>query len=282
MLKLQDFNFKTTYDTYVIAEIGINHGGSLKKALEIVKSASKTGCDAVKFQTYDSEKRAPKKKFPDLHEILKSCQLKFSEFSEIKNYCDDLEIEFISTAFDRESIEFLESINMNIFKISSFDLINLELIKKISSLGKTNIFSVGMGSKKEIIKASQILESNPKCKNAILHCVSSYPTQVKDSNIVSINYLKNNFKDFLVGLSDHTPDIKVPSYAVALGARIIEKHYKIDEHMDCIDSSVSITQNQMKDLVSEIRFIEKILGTEKLDVLDSEKDIVKYRRSNTL
>ena len=282
MFKLQDFNFKTAYDTYVIAEIGINHGGSLKKALEIVKSASKTGCDAVKFQTYDSEKRAPKKKFPDLHEILKGCQLKFSEFSEIKNYCDDLKIEFISTAFDRESIEFLESINMNIFKISSFDLINLELIKKISSLGKTNIFSVGMGSKEEVMKASQILESNPKCKNAILHCVSSYPTQIKDSNIVSINYLKNTFKNFLVGLSDHTPDIKVPSYAVALGARIIEKHYKIDEHMDCIDSSVSITQNQMKDLVSEIRFIEKILGTEKADVLDSEKDIIQYRRSNIL
>ena len=134
---LKNYNFNTLNKTYVIAEIGINHGGSLKKALEIVKSASKTGCDAVKFQTYISEKRAPKKKFPELYDIIiNSCELSFSDFEKIKLYCDDLGIEFISTAFDEESIDFLNSINMNIFKISSFDLINIKLINKIASLGK--------------------------------------------------------------------------------------------------------------------------------------------------
>ena len=172
MKVLKNFNFNTNYSTYLIAEIGINHSGSLSNAINLVKSASNTGCNAVKFQTYISEKRAPKNKFPELHEILKKCELNQSDFSTIKNYCDELNIDFISTAFDEESIDFLNSIKMEIFKISSFDLINKKLLNKISSLGKTNILSVGMGNKEEIESATQILSENPKNKNAILHCVS--------------------------------------------------------------------------------------------------------------
>ena len=279
---LKKFNFNTFYKTYVIAEIGINHGGSLKNALEIVKSASKTGCDAVKFQTYKSEKRAPKKKFPELYNIINSCELSFSDFEKIKLYCDDLGIEFISTPFDEESIDFLNSIGMKIFKISSFDLVNLKLIRKIASLGKTNIISTGMGLKDEIDNACKVLSSNSSCKNALLYCVSSYPTNHKDSNLITISYLKQKYKDFIIGLSDHTADIKVPSYGVVLGAQIIEKHYRINEEMECVDESVSITEKQMKTLVSDIRFIEEALGKEKKDLVASEKDAIKYRRKDIL
>ena len=282
MHTLKHFNFKTKFNTFIIAEIGINHGGNIKTALELVKSASKTGCDAVKFQTYNSEKRAPRKKFAELHDILKSCELKLSEFSTIKNYCDDLDIEFFSTAFDEESIDFLNSIGMNIFKISSFDLINHKLIKKISSLGKTNILSLGMGNKNEIASASKILASNPECKNALLHCISSYPTKEEDANLITLKFLKESYKDFIIGLSDHTVDIKVPCYATVLGAQIIEKHFKIDENMSCIDASVSITELQMKKLVSEVRIIEKILGVDKDKLTKEEEEIIKYRRNNIL
>ncbi len=282
MHDLKNFNFKTAFNTFIIAEIGINHGGNINKALELIKSASKTGCDAVKFQTYISEKRAPKKKFSELHDVLKSCELKFSEFLIIKNYCDELNIEFCSTAFDEESIDFLNSIEMKIFKISSFDLINHKLIEKISSLGKTNILSLGMGNKKEIDTASKILERNPKCKNALLHCISSYPTKEEDAHLVTINFLKENYKNFIIGLSDHTVNIKVPAYAAVLGAQIIEKHFKIDENMNCIDESVSITELQMKKLVSEVRLIEKIMGVDKKELTKEEKDIIKYRRNNIL
>jgi N,N'-diacetyllegionaminate synthase len=280
--KLSDYNFKTVYNTYVIAEIGINHNGDLKTAIDIVKSAAKTGCDAVKFQTYISEKRAPKKKNKELYDILKKCELSFSDFTEIKKCCDEYDIEFISTAFDEESIDFLNDINMDIFKISSFDLINHKLLKKIASLNKTNIISVGMGNKKEIAEAYNILSSNKNTKNAILHCISSYPTPVESAKLASINYLKNEYDNCIIGQSDHTSGIIVPAYAVAAGAQVIEKHYKINTEMDCIDSIVSITEEEMINLVKEIRNIEKIFGSAKEDVLEIEKGALQYRRSNIL
>lgn len=280
--KLNNFKFNTLNNTYVIAEIGINHGGDLNTALQIIESASRTGCDAVKFQTYISEKRAPKNKFPELYDIIKSCELTFTDFEKIKTYCDQLGLEFISTAFDEESINFLNSIDMNIFKISSFDLINLKLIEKIASLGKTNIISTGMGKESEIEQACDLLSSNSNCNNAILHCVSSYPTNHVDSNLISLVYLKQRYNDFIIGLSDHTADIKVPLYGVALGAQILEKHYKISHDMDCVDKSVSITEEQMKTLVTEIRYIEEVMGTEKKDLVANEKDAIRYRRKNIL
>ena len=116
----------------------------------------------------------------------------------------------------------------------------------------------------------------------LLHCVSSYPTNHKDSNLITISYLKQKYKDFIIGLSDHTPDIKVPSYGVVLGAQIIEKHYKINEEMSCVDASVSITEKQMKTLVSDIRFIEEAIGKVKKDLVALEKDAIKYRRKDIL
>ena len=217
-----------------------------------------------------------------MYDIINSCELSFSDFEDIKLYCDDLGIEFISTPFDEESIDFLNTIGMNIFKISSFDLINIKLINKIASLGKTNIISTGMGVENEIDNACKVLSSNASCKNALLYCVSSYPTNHKDSNLITISHLKQKYKDFIIGLSDHTADIKVPSYGVVLGAQIIEKHYKINEEMQCVDESVSITENQMKTLVSDIRFIEEALGKEKKGLVASEKDAIKYRREDIL
>ena len=282
MKKLSDFNLKTHNSTYIIAEIGINHGGSFNKAVDLIEAASKTGCDAVKFQTYITEKRASKKEFPDLHEILKKCELRLEDFKELKKFCDEKKIDFISTCFDEESIDYLNKIKMNIFKISSFDLINRKLIHKISSLGKTNIISLGMGSKEEIENAVRILSKDKNNKNIILHCISSYPTKENDSNLIEINYLKEKFNNCVIGHSDHTNDIRVPCYAVAAGAQVIEKHFKINDDMECIDSAVSITQRQMTELINEIRKIEKIFGSGKKELTEQEKEVIKYRRRDTL
>ncbi len=282
MKKLSDYNLNTFNRTYVVAEIGINHGGSLSRAFELVDSACKTGCDAVKFQSYISEKRTSKKEFPDLYEILKKCELKLEDFNELKKLCDEKNIDFISTCFDEESIDYLNEINMKIFKISSFDLINEKLIHKIASLGKTNIVSVGMGKKEEIEKAISILSNNRNNKNIILHCISSYPTKEQDANLIEINNLKDKFHNCIIGHSDHTNDIKVPCYAVAAGAQVIEKHFKINDNMECIDSEVSITQTQMTKLVEEIRKIEIIFGSGKKRLTEQEKQVIKYRRRDIL
>ena len=116
----------------------------------------------------------------------------------------------------------------------------------------------------------------------MLYCVSSYPTNYKDVNLISIAYLKQRYKNFIIGLSDHTTGIRVPSYSVALGAQIIEKHYKINDDMNCVDKAVSITEKQMKNLVLNIRFIEEILGKEKKGLVASEKDAIKFRRKDVL
>ncbi|MBV69266.1 MAG: N-acetylneuraminate synthase [Pelagibacterales bacterium] len=282
MHKLIDFDFKTVRNTYLIAEIGINHGGNIQTAKDLVVSAANTGCDAVKFQTYISEKRAPKNKFPDLFNLLKSCELTFNEFEQLKMLCNEKNIEFISTAFDEESIEFLDSIDMKIFKISSFDLLNHKLLEKVANLNKTVITSVGMGTEQEIDDAYKVLAKNGKSKNVILHCISAYPTKEDDAQLMQINILKNKYKECVIGQSDHTNDIVVPCYAVAAGAQIIEKHYKLDDNMDCIDSAVSITEDQMALLVKKVRNIEKMFGQPKRLLSFQEKEVLKYRRKNIL
>ena len=167
---------------------------------------------------------------------------------------------------------------MKIFKISSFDLINHKLLEKVASLNKTVITSVGMGTEKEIDDAYKVLAKNKKSKNVILHCVSAYPTKVENAQLMQINILKNKYNECVIGQSDHTNNILVPCYAVAAGAQIIEKHYKLDDSMNCIDSAVSITEAQMALLVNKVREIEKMFGQEKRLLSFQEKEVLKYRR----
>ena len=254
--------------TYIIAEIGINHNGDISLAKELIDSANRAGADAVKFQTYITEKRVPEG-YPKF-DLLKKCELSFDSFLELKKYSQVLGIDFFSTPFDEESVTFLESINVDLYKIASFDLVNHKLLKFVSKTGKPVILSVGMSNLNEIKQAYSILKKETN-DIAILHCISCYPTEEKDCRLSNIYKLKKEF-DCIIGQSDHTNDIVVPLYAVAAGARIIEKHYKIDENFDCVDSKVSITENQMKNLVHETRRLESILGSESFGIRDVEKN----------
>jgi len=276
MKNLKEYGFNTYNKTYVIAEIGINHGGDLDLAKRMIDSASKTGCDAVKFQTYLTEFRAPKGN-QEVFDILKKCELPFDAFEKLKNHADEKNIEFFSTPFDEESIQCLEDIGVNLYKVASFDVVNHKLLRRIAKTGKTVIMSVGMANLEEIRDAHTIIKTTSN-NVAILHCISAYPTEEKDANLGAIRILQDDFSDCVIGQSDHTPGIKVPLYAVALGAQIIEKHFKIDDEMDCIDAPVSISQEQMLNLVDGIRALENIIGDQNLKITDVQNSATIFRR----
>ena len=271
---LKKFFFNSENSTYVIAEVGINHGGNVNLAKKIIKSASKTGANAVKFQTYITEKRVPKDS--KIFNILKRCELRKEDFKILKDFSDSVSMDFFSTPFDNESADYLDSIGVKIFKIASFDTVNIPLLKKVGSFKKTIIMSTGMTNESELDNAYNLLKKETD-KIVLLHCVSSYPLDERYANLNVINTLRNKY-DCLIGYSDHTNDIKIPLYAVAAGAQVIEKHYKISNEMDCVDSSVSITEDQMKKMVNEIRHLEKAFGNGKLGISDAEKGTLIFRR----
>lgn len=259
---------------YVIAEIGINHGGDIRKAKDLIDSAVAAGVDAVKFQTYVTEKRT----FPGspIFDILKKCELPREAFKELKDHSSQYDVDFFSTPFDEDSVDYLQKIQVPFYKIASFDVVNEPLLHRVASKGKPVILSVGMANLKEIKKAYKILKSK-KSEVVLLHCVSAYPTEPSDANLSAIHTLKENF-DCTIGHSDHTNDIQIPLYAVAAGARVLEKHYRISEQMDCIDAPVSITEKQMKKLIADVRGLEKILGSGELGMSQAQKGASIFRR----
>jgi len=273
--QLRNYGFSTDNNTYIIAELGINHGGDVDLAKKLIDSSANTGVDAVKFQTYITEKRAPKGN-SDIFNILNKCELPFDAFKELKDYSQQYDIDFISTPFDNESIDFLDSIGCSKFKIASFDVVNHQLLAHLSKTKKPVILSVGMSNEEEIKQALQILKKGTE-KISLLHCISAYPCEEDDMNLSAIFKLQELFNN-AIGLSDHTNTTLTSLYAVAAGAQIIEKHYKIDDNMDCIDAPVSITEVQMKKMVNEIRRIESIFGNAELGVRTVEKPTTVFRR----
>jgi len=278
MKNLKNYGFNTSKLFYTIAEIGINHGGDLDKAKSLIDSAVRAGADSVKFQTYLTEKRVPKDS--PIFDILKQCELPFDAFEKLKNHAEAQNIEFFSTPFDEESVQCLEDIGVKLYKIASFDVLNHKLLKRISKTGKTVIMSVGMANLHEIQNAYNILKEKTD-RIVILHCVSAYPTDEKDANLAVIERLKSEF-DCVIGQSDHTNDIQVPLYAAAMGAQILEKHYKIDNEMDCVDSPVSITEEQMLRFTYQLNKLDKILGNSEIGLLDAEEGTKQFRRVSNL
>ncbi|MDC1060504.1 N-acetylneuraminate synthase family protein, partial [Alphaproteobacteria bacterium] len=244
--------------TYIIAEIGINHGGNLKVAMNLIKAASRTGVDAVKFQTYNTELRVKDKK-SDLFYILKKCELQLHDFKTLKDYAFSKKLDFISTPFDFNSSEYLYSINTKIVKIASFDVINMPFLRHIKKTHKNIIFSTGMSNLNEIKKAYSYLK-NKENEVSILHCISSYPLNPHDANLNNIKCLQDNFKNSLIGYSDHFKGNKVSELATGLGIRILEKHFMLNGQNNCVDFAVSSDEKSMKQLVNNVRDNSKILG----------------------
>ena len=270
-------SFSDATATYCIAEIGINHNGSLSQAIELVKAAKRAGADAAKFQTYVTEKRAPKNN-QEIFDILKKNELSHRDFLTLKECADDVGIEFFSTAFDEESIDILEDIGVETYKLASFDVSNTALLKAVSKTQKSIIFSTGMATLDEIQNAYNILDI-PNDKLGILHCVSSYPLAVESCQLSNIYSLSERY-DCRVGYSDHTKTIDIPLYAVCAGAKIIEKHFYLHDQHECIDEPVSITEEDFLQMITKIRLMEKIISKPAFGIKDAEKAAVQFKRTS--
>lgn len=274
---------------FIIAEAGVNHNGDIELAKKLIDVAKEAGVDAVKFQTFHAEeivslksKKADyqyRSKEKTQYEMLKKLELSFSEFRELKKYCDSKCIEFMSTPYDIKSVEFLNNIEVNRFKISSADLINEPLIEAISKTKKQIILSTGMANLGEIEKTISIsLINNLGNKDIILlHCTTSYPTSYDQVNMNVLHTLKEAF-GLPVGYSDHTLGIEIPIMAVSMGAKVIEKHFTLDRTMEGPDHFASLEPNELKEMVKSIRNIEKAFGNGRKVITDDEKKNMLYMR----
>jgi sialic acid synthase SpsE len=259
--------------TYLIAEAGINHNGDLETAKELVTEAEQAGADAVKFQTYDTEKRA--EEGSELFDILDECELSAAEERELFEFAREREITMFSTPFDVDSVAFLDKLDVPAFKVASFHITHKKLLRAIAETGKPVVFSRGMATLAEIREAVAIFESHDT-PHVLLHCVSSYPTEPEEANLEIIRSLDNEF-DCPVGFSDHTLGTEVPSLSVAVGADAIEKHFTLDTSMTGPDHELSLDPEEMAQLVEEVARVEKILGDESVRRLDSEVEAMQFR-----
>jgi N,N'-diacetyllegionaminate synthase len=277
--------------TVIIAEAGVNHNGKLKLAYKLVDVAKECGADFVKFQTFIPElivsKFAKKANYQTKNtqtkesqlQMLKKLTLSYKNFRKLKRYCQKRKIEFLSTPFDLKSIDFLKSLKMKYFKIPSGQITDLPYLIKVAKLKKKVILSTGMANLVEIKKALKILASNgTKKKNVtVLQCNSEYPTPLRDANVRAMLTIKKKFK-INVGYSDHTEGIEASLAAVALGAKIIEKHITLNKNLSGPDHKASITPEELKKMVEGIRKVTVALGNGVKKVSSSERKNIKIAR----
>ncbi len=259
--------------TFIIAEAGVNHNGSLDLAYKLIDAAKEAGADAVKFQSFKAaslvSKKAEKAEYQkrttdsneSQYEMIKRLELSFEDHIKLIEYCKSKNIIFLSSPFDLDSIDLLNNLGLDTFKIPSGEIINLPYLKKIGTLNKNAILSTGMADLGEIEDALDILiESGTKKENiTVLHCNTEYPAPFEDVNLKAMLTIKNAF-DVKVGYSDHTLGIEVPIAAVALGAGVIEKHFTLDKNMEGPDHKASLEPQELKLMVEAIRNIEEALG----------------------
>lgn len=273
---------------FVIAEAGVNHNGSLELAKRMVDEALAFGADAIKFQSFKAKnlvtKFAKKAEYQKRNELLKENESQFlmlkrlelseNEQLEIYNYCNEKNICFLSSPFDLESIDFLDSLGLKIFKIPSGEITNLPYLEKIAKLPseKKIILSTGMSEISDIKNALEILTSNemPLENIILLHANTEYPTPMSDVNLRAMNTLRDIF-NVNVGYSDHTEGIEISIAAVALGASVIEKHFTLDKNMEGPDHKASLEPEEFARLVKSIRNIEQALGSPEKRPSESEK-----------
>ena len=282
-----------TFKVFIIAEAGVNHNGRLDLAYQLIDVAKDAGADAVKFQTFKAEnvvsKLADKAEYQKKAtssdesqlEMIKKLEISFDDFIKLKKYCDKKGIMFLSTPFDHQSIDFLNELGLDTFKIPSGEIINLPYLKKIGSLNKKLIISTGMANLGEVEYAIAILvKSGTKKENiTILHCTTNYPCPYKEVNLKAMLTLKEAFK-LPVGYSDHTLGIEVPIAAVAMGAKIIEKHFTLDKKLPGPDHKASLEPGELKKMVKAIRNIEMALGDGIKKPNKSEIEIMKVVRKS--
>lgn len=278
---------------FIIAEAGVNHNGDLGLAKKLVDAAVDAGADAVKFQTFRAEElvsaTAPKARYQmetagtdeSQLEMIKRLELPAEAHHELNEYCKSRQILFLSTAFDAQSADLLENLNMLAYKIPSGEITNWPFLEHIAAKRKPVILSTGMSDLSEVDGAIRVLRSAGCSELAVLHCTSSYPATAANSNLRAMHTLAESFQ-VPVGLSDHTLGVEIPLAAVALGGCIIEKHFTLDKSLAGPDHQASLEPNELRFLVGAIRNVESAMGDGIKKPNSSEEDVRNVARRSIL
>lgn len=278
----------------IIAEAGVNHNGSLDIAKQLIDKAVEAGVDIIKFQTFKSEKLVSKsakqaeyqqrnigKKDESQLAMLKKLELSPSDHEELMDYCREKGIRFFSTAFDLDSIEYLHSLNLGLWKIPSGEITNYPYLRKIAQYHEPIILSTGMCELSDIEATLKVLVGFGVRKEqiTILHCNTEYPTPYSDVNLKAMLEIRDRF-GVQVGYSDHTQGIEVPIAAVALGASVIEKHFTLDKNMEGPDHKASLEPDELREMVCAIRNVEQTLGSGHKTISASERKNIDIARKS--
>jgi len=280
---------------FIIAEAGVNHNGNINLAYKLVDVAKEAEVDAIKFQTFKTEKVISK--YADMasyqknnlstkesqYEMVKKLELSYKEFKKLKKHCDEIKIMFLSTPDEEYSLDFLvDELDMPFVKIGYGEVTNLPYLRKIAAKNKPIIMSTGMAELGEVEEAiNTIREVNSKANISLLHCTTNYPTPYEEVNLKAMQTLAVAFK-LPVGYSDHTLGIEVPVTAVAMGAKIIEKHFTLDKKLPGPDHKASLEPSELKEMVKAIRNIETALGDGIKKPNKSEIEIMKVARRSLI
>lgn len=276
--------------TFIIAEIGVNHNGDIDLAKKLILKAKECKVDAVKFQTFKAENLVTKdtqkadyqkqnSEEDTQFEMLKNLELSKEDFKILKDFTLENDLIFLSSPFDLESVDLLEDLDIPAYKLGSGELNNFELIKYIESKNKPLILSSGMATLEEIKETVQQIKN--KDNLILLHCITGYPSDIKDANLNFIKTLQTEF-NIPIGFSDHSPGIELPIAAVALGAKVIEKHFTIDKQLPGPDHAASLDYNEFKEMVKAIRNVELAMGDGIRKLNQKEMDIKEVARKSII
>ena len=274
---------------YIIAEMSANHGGKIENALKIVEEAAKSGANCVKIQTYTADSLTINcHKLPyqikdglwdgmNYYDLYNKAMTPWEWQLDIKKKCEECGVDFLSTPFDKKSVDFLEGLGVEFYKIASYELVDIPLIEYIASKKKPIIMSVGMGTIEEIQEALDACKRMGNEQIVILKCCSQYPANYENMNLSVISDMQTRF-NVPVGLSDHSFGALAPVIATSLGAKVIEKHVKI-KGVESVDSDFSMTMDEFKDMVQQVRGTEIILGKATYERSEDEEKGTIGRRS---
>ena len=279
------------YPAYIVAEVSANHNQRFDQAVEIIRAAKEAGADAVKLQTYTSDTMTIQCDTPDfliaggtpwdgktLFDLYNEAYMPWEWQPKLKKVADDLGIDLFSTPFDRTAVDFLEDMGVPVYKIASFEMVDLPLIQYVASKGKPLIMSTGLATLTEIGDAVEAARTAGASQIALLKCTSAYPALPDDMNLRTIPHLSEEF-GAPVGLSDHTSGIAVPIAAVALGACILEKHLTLSRSIPSPDASFSLEPQEFGAMVDAVRTVEKALGEVRYQPSEREAKSRVFRRS---
>ncbi len=284
-------NFFQSNKTFIVAELSANHNGKLDVAIETIKAAARAGADAIKLQTYTADTmtiNSSRKDFiinngsiwdgEKLYDLYERAHTPWEWHKELFHVAHDQGLICFSTPFDKTSVDFLESLNNPIYKIASFEINDIPLIEYVASKNKPIILSTGLARKEDIELALKTIREKNKKQIILLKCTSSYPAPIEEANLLTIQDYKDKF-NIIPGLSDHTLGTTAPIVAVALGAKVIEKHFILDRSVGGPDASFSLDENEFKIMVNEIRKCEKSLGKVSYDLTEKQKKSKVFSRS---